>query len=462
MPTRADIACELIRREARDKRILDWGKLLFPEKFNLPFCKELHGHFCKVRHEPFVNDEAPRNHAKTTVKCFLIPMFQALVEPGTYWHYLNVQDTASKAISVNLTIRDELENNELLRRVYGDQTTTTKWTEKQFVLKNGVIFSAVGAGESIRGMNYRNVRPDYIIVDDLYGEDDINNIDTTTKKNRWFWGALYPARAKARKCSIHVQGTAINKSDLMQELKGKERWKSATFRAIKDFDTQTVLWPELNTFDSLMKDKADMGSVIFSREMQNERRNDETSLIKEAWLQYYDGEIPGDETIINKRLGCDPSIGEKEQNDFTAFGDVKVTRLKGETSLRFYIDDLYQEHLTLDGRVKFLESWHARKQFTDARIEGIAGFKDFVAEVMRRTNLPVTEVSHVKDKITNLENKSKWFENKKVFINRNIRPDMLSIFIEQLTNNYPTHDDMRDAVLLCIDEQTNVCGFDAG
>jgi uncharacterized protein YeeX (DUF496 family) len=462
MATRRDVLIDLIRREAKDKNILAWGKLLFPEKFNLPFCSELHGYFVETRHELFLNTEAPRNHAKTAIECFLIAIFQALEEPDTFRHYLNVQETATKAAGINLTIREELETNENLRSVYGNQVNPAKWTERQFVLSNGVIFTAIGAGESIRGLNYKNIRPDYIIVDDLYGEDDINNVESTTKKNRWFWGALYPARAKSRKCCIHVQGTAINKADLMYELKSKERWASKTFQAIKDFDKQIVLWPELNTFESLMADKEDMGSVIFSREMQNERRDDATSIIKESWLSYYEGVIPGDETVIAHRLGCDPSIGEKEQNDFTGLADVHVTRLKGETSLRFYINEVYQEHLSLDGRVKQLESWQNRKHCTDARIEGIAGFKDFVAEVRRRTNLPVTEIDHVKDKITNLENKSKWFENKKVFINKNMSPKMLNLLIEQLTNNYPTHDDIRDAVLLCIDEQRNIGGFDVG
>lgn len=462
MATRRDVLIELIRREAADKNILAWGKLLFPEKFNLPFCRDLHDYFVETRDEPFTNTEAPRNHAKTAIECFLIPLFQALEEPDSYRHYLNVQETATKAIGINLTIREEIETNEILRSVYGDQVNAAKWTERQFVMRNGVIFTAIGAGESIRGLNYKNIRPDYIIVDDLYGEDDINNIESTLKKNRWFWGALYPARAKSRKCSIHVQGTAINKADLMHELKSKARWKSNTFRAITDVDKKTVLWPELNTFDSLMEDKEDMGSVIFYREMQNERRDEETSIIKESWLGYYDGTLPGDETILQRRLGCDPSIGEKEKDDFTGLADVYVTRLKGENSLRFYIDEVHQEHLSLDGRVKLLDSWHARKQFGDARIEGIAGFKDFVAEVRRRTNLPVTEIDHVKDKITTLENKSKWFENKKVFINKNMDPKMLNLLVEQLTNNYPTHDDIRDAVLLCIDEQNNSCGFDAG
>src|SRR3972149_5800935 len=91
---------ELVRRYAKDKDILNWGKILFPEKFYLGYCNELHKYFIDIRGEKFTAVKAPRNHAKTIIKCFLIPIFQALEEPE-YRHYLNVQSTASKGVSVN-------------------------------------------------------------------------------------------------------------------------------------------------------------------------------------------------------------------------------------------------------------------------------------------------------------------------------------------------------------------------
>src|SRR4030042_5270841 len=64
-----------IREAAWNKDVLRWGQLLFPEKFPLAFCGELHGYFVDIMTEEFTNTEAPRDHAKTTIKCFLIPLF---------------------------------------------------------------------------------------------------------------------------------------------------------------------------------------------------------------------------------------------------------------------------------------------------------------------------------------------------------------------------------------------------
>ncbi len=285
------------RRAAERKDILGWGEALFPEKFSLPYCYELHDYFVDIRSEEFTNTEAPRYHSKTTIKCFLIPIFQALEEPETFRHYLNVQATDDKALEVNRSIKIELETNELIREMYGDQVGD-RWTDQRFVTTKGVVFSAVGAGKSIRGINYRNVRPDYIIVDDLYDEDDIYSPTATKKKNNWFWSSLYPCRSRTRKTAVHVQGTAINNDDLLEELKKKPGVKSRSFRAVKDWEKKIILWPtELNTFEKIHNDSILMGPIIFAREMQNERLDDATTILKRNYWQFYK-ELPTGFDII--------------------------------------------------------------------------------------------------------------------------------------------------------------------
>ena len=432
----------------------------------------MHGYFVDIRAEPFTNTEAPRNHAKTTIKCFLIPLFQALEEPETFRHYLNVQATDDKAHAINLAIMTEIESNQLLRAMYGDMVGP-KWTVSQFVLSNGVIFTAKGAGKSIRGINYNNVRPDYILVDDLYDEEDINNPESTIKKGKWFWGTLFLARAKSRRCCVHVQGTAINKEDLLEELKKKKRWKSRTFKAIEDEDNKVVLWVELNTYESLQADRLDMGSVIFMREMQNERRDDSESIIKMAYLQdweYDPAELrlrllkeAGSFFIAAVEIGNDPSIGKESESDANAVALLIRTGRSDGSGNHWWIEELHNERRSLDKRVELLKEIAARqppdRAVTKIYIEAIAGFDDYAEVVIQRTNLPVHRVSWVKDKITTLENKSHYFENGKIHLNRNIDPKMKEILVHQLTTNHPKHDDLRDAVLLPLDDNSAMWNF---
>jgi phage terminase large subunit-like protein len=441
---------ELAKRAAKRGDVLEWGAALFPDKFNIDFCYEMHQYFVDIMYEPFTNTEAPRKFSKTTIKCFLIPLFIALNHPRRFNHFLNVQSTSTKSVSENMAIRLELETNQELIYLYGNQITATKWTEKQFELKNGVIFSAAGIGESIRGYSWKNKRPDYIICDDLYDEEDINNIESTEKKTSWFWGTLYPALDDTKESCLHIQGTAINKADLLNVLKKNKNVISRTFRAV-DYTKKTSLWSELFSYENLMEKKYNMGSLIFAREYQNDRRSEDESIIKESWLKFYDGNIPGDEIIVANIGGNDPSIGEKVKSDYTGTARVIKTRLKDSDSNRWYIKEVRNEHLTMDGRISQLRTMNESEAFSEVRVEGISGFKDYANQVIKQTNIHVNIIDHVKDKITNKVNKSGHFENGRVFINQNIPDKLKAELIEQLTNNNPTHDDISDSVLLCID-----------
>lgn len=458
---------ELARRYAKAGDILSWGKVVFPEKFPLNFCEELHGYFVSIRAAPLTSTEAPRNHAKSTIKCFLIPIFQALEEPNTFNHYLNVQATGLKAFAVNIAIKAEIENSSMLRALYGNQIGSDKWTDGQFVLKNGTIFTAVGAGQSIRGLNYRNVRPDYIIVDDLYDEEDINNPEATVKKNEWFWGSLYPARAKSRTCSIHVQGTAINAEDLLEELKGKAlehggRWHCKSFSAC-NMDTKEVLWKELNTFEHLMADMKDMPIVIFMREMQNVRRDNASSIVKSEWLEAWeydpaDLKFNGSFQYVSGILGIDPSIGKKEENDPAGYAFVLKGQRDDGTLPIYYIEGLTNKCMTLQERVdkakEYVNNRPPDRPATVINVETISGFADFGDRVAASVSVPCKMIDHVTDKITHLEKKSHYFQNRRIFLNRNIDPELKKTLKHQLTTNHPKHDDVRDALLHCLDDES--------
>lgn len=452
---------------AKRKDILTWGKCLFPDKFPLPFC-ELHDYLVSVRGEEFTNTEAPRNHAKTTLDCFLIPLFQAVEEPQSFRHYLNVQATDEKAIAVNRTIKDEIEENLEFRAIYGDMRGP-RWTDSQFVLRNGVVFTCRSAGQSIRGLHYHNFRPDYIIVDDLYNEEDINNADSTKKKTDWFWSTLYPARAQTRRSVVHVRGTAINIRDLQELLKANPNCKSKTFKAVVDWGNAdgagaVLLWPEFKTVKQWHGELFNMGSLIFHREFQNERWDEASSIIKRSWLAEWEFE-PGDlkidlhHFVTAIRLGVDPSIGEKLQSDFTGIALVWRTQYDDGKGYFYWIDGLWNERLTFDKRVEKLndieeqQSESASRRITDCRIEAVAGFDDFAMEAQRRTKLPVTRIKSPKDKITIRQNKSKFFEQGRVKISKRIPKVLRDELFNQLINNYPTFDDAADAVFLCLDDE---------
>jgi phage terminase large subunit-like protein len=443
-----EVRKEAIKRFAEKGDILNWGKYLFPDKFSLPFCKRLHNYMIDTFEETLTRTLAPRGHAKTTIEGFLLPMFYGLERPDVYQHFLNVQNTSTKAINLNVSMKTEFENNEMLIALYGDmRALEEKWTEKSFVLKNGVVFSCVGAGESIRGMQYKNKRPDCIIADDLYDDEDINNAQRVEKKNRWFWSTLYPARAKSKKHAVHIQGTAISKVDLMHTSNDTKVFK------IVDKD-DNILWQDLWSKDDIAKEKEAIGSIIFSREYMNEVRDDESSIIKEAWIQpYKHSELIQTGKKLTKICALDPACGEKELNDFSGYCILCVDEL-----YNVYIQRVAEMKNSFNANMNCIDQWNERYNPNIFAIEAISGFKQLTQEVRRTKNIRLKETTCVKDKISRLEAQSFRFENGKVFINTEMDKKEYDNLVEQLINNYPVHDDVRDSVVLAMEQISKPTG----
>jgi hypothetical protein len=453
----------LARDCVRRGDVLGWCHALFPEKFRLPACP-LHPYLVSIRHDEFTATKAPRYHAKTTISCFAIPIYQALNEPHAYRHYLNVQGTETKAIEINRSIKLEIEQNEFLTQLYGP-LVGEYWADSRFVLKNGVVFSAISTGQSIRGINYRNQRPDYLLVDDLYDETDINNPESTEKKNAWFWSTLYLCRARNRRANIHLTGTAINAYDLLTQCEGKPGIKTRTFRAF-DFEKKTVLWPDLGSYEQQKTEFDAMPPTIAMRELQNEPRDDASAIIKDHWLypagarswEFDPADLDhslrqGERRLRGVYMGNDPSIGKNDESDPTGTSLLWETVPRGSVlGSEFWIMGLWAERLSLDERCRQLmqiaNQQDRERRVTRVFIEAIAGFDDYAAYVIRQTNLPVKRVEWVKDKITNLENHSHFFQNGKIHLSARIDPAMKSMIRKQLTTNVPKNDDLRDAVFL--------------
>lgn len=472
-PDPVDARVEAAREAAKRKDILAWGHAVAPAKFYRPPCQELHGYFVEIRNDELTSTVAPRGHAKTYIKGCVIPLFQALEEPDAYDYYLNVQATNKKGVALNFAIKYELMTNPVLRALYGDQVGDVKWTDEQFMLRNGVVFQGAGVGDSIRGMQFLNRRPKYTVVDDLYDEEDIGNPERIQTKNDWFWGSLYPTRARGLGTGFHVQGTVAGSNDIMLKLgemaQTDKSIKHCEFAAYNP-TTRKALWPELNTVEDLEKERERMGSAIFDREMQGTRRSAGDCIISDTWLEGWEydpdqkwGKIVGvtDIRVAGAKLGFDPSTGKFEGDPCA--GAVVVKTIGPGTRFDYWIEDLCEETLSFDGRLAKLESMQAQHnarlpdpsfRIRKAYVESIGGFADFGNAAKNKTGLPVELVTWVKGKIANLAAKSGHFEFGRVHISKRIPKPLRDKLRDQLTTNNPPHDDVRDSVLLTLEDAT--------
>lgn len=463
---------------AKNKDILGWGRAVMPEKFYKPFCHELHDYFVSIRNAELTSTVAPRGHAKTLVKCKLIPMFQALEEPESYDFYLNLQATHEKGVLINFSIKHEFETNPVIRRMYGDMVGTVKWTDELFMLSNGVIFRGGGAGDSIRGMQFLDRRPKYTLVDDLYDKEDIGKPDRIAAKNEWFWSDLYPAREKGKRTSFHAQGTVAGENDVMIELgelaKKDTEIKHREFSAIRP--DGTPLWIELNTMADLEKERARMGDAAFNRENLGDRSSRVDSIIKPAFLagwrqppQNFRCDSTSDPyAMMTVMVLVDPSVGKKQNNittkTSTKMGDpaafvrmwkLQPKNLPGALPV-YFIEAVVNKVLGMQERIDaakdMVTSARPDRRVRLVRVETISGFDDIGTLIARAVGVPCEKIASVPDKMLNLEKKQPFFQNGRVFINDQLPIDIIKLIEHQLTNNKPAHDDVRDAIFLGLDD----------
>jgi hypothetical protein len=447
--------------------VLGWGQAVMPDKFRLPFCP-LHRYIVEHRGEAITSLKAPRGFGKSILGCMLVPLYQGLAEPHKpFGCYLNVGATDTRALATNRAIKQELEDNAILRHLYGIQVGT-RWTDSEMQLRNGVVYMAAGAGVAIRGINFENRRPDFVVADDLFGDAEIFNRDATIRINEWAKGNLFKTLARDRRTAFHVQGTMIHRDDLLSEMGKWPGCVSKTFQAIQKDGSS--LWPALYSPAQLEEERVRLGSVIFNREMQNICSDDSESIVKSGWLSgwLYDPAVrwakgfTRDFSHVTTIIGMDPSVGQNESNDYTGAVLVVITGSAGSSRHDFWIEQLHEARLTMEERISLLRRMQAQQLafaaaplVNEVRIESIGAFLDMAAEVRRRTSLPVREIKSVKNKLATLENRSGHFERGSVHISSAIDPVLRERLVEELLHNKPLHDDARDALLLTLDDPTS-------
>ncbi len=445
-----------------------------PLTYRLSF-SPLHQYLIETRNEKDHGVEAGRGSAKTALGCVGLPLYSGLEEPDRFDYYLNVQGTEPKALAVNLAIRLEIEQNEVLRAVYGDQVGDDKWTDGLFVLKSGVVYQAVSTGQDLRGTMYRLRRANWCRLDDAYKDEDIHNPEQTQKKNDWIDSTLKPMMASDRATAYCHQGTAINDQDALKGYEEKAKLdktktiKFARFPSYSD-ETKSSLWPEQRTYDAwvIMRDAPGVNPTIHAREYLCERRDESSAIIKPSWLKGADPSRPAwefdpaklrfdrDHKLLGARLIVDPSIGKTVENDPTAMAVMLKSLYADSKAPDYWILWLLNERLTLYERCKEMQDIVDHPplgyKLNEGRIEAIAGFMDFAAEARRKVKgLGIKDAPKQPDKIAHTESKSWNFQNGKVHISKLIPATLRQEAYNQLTINHPLHDDIRDVILHGID-----------
>lgn len=302
-------------REIYKKDILLLGNTALPQHFKKK-TPEFHKEIISLLMDDskkFVVVGAPRGHSKSTLVDLLYLLWIIINKKAKF--VLLISDTYSQAVLFLDAVKAEFESNELLRSLYG-KLETDNWSEGEIIV-NGIMVKALGAGMKVRGLKFRESRPDLVIVDDLENDELVQSKDRREKLERWFNGALLPSLAEDGSAKVIVIGTILHFDSLLAKLlsdKYYTNWYKKTYKAIMN---GKALWEEHLTIEELeikKKQYAENGQLyLFYSEYMNEPVSSENCKFPIEKFQYFT-----EEEISKKQLRTYITIDRAYSKEKTA------------------------------------------------------------------------------------------------------------------------------------------------
>lgn len=417
-----------------------------------------------------------RGSAKSTYLINAYPIWVAITEQSHYT--LLLSDTSEQIKEHFYNIKHELENNELLKKDFGPFKGQQEWTKKDVILpKYNAKIAGKSTGNKVRGLRFREYRPQLVIGDDLESLDMVRTKARRDKSYRWYKGDVLnigednPDEIGTKYILI---GNLLHPDDLMSRIK-KEIEEGTLTGIVKEYplinEEGEIAWkgkyPDMKAIEAKKKE---VGSHIdWSREYLLKIVADEDRIIKNQDIQRYDESLlytDNPKFRIEARraaLAVDLAISEKQGADYTAMVGGLLTKENKQDIIYIYPlvintrADLYKTKNIIEEYYKTLPSG------ADVVIEDVAYQKSAIKEVRRTTNLPVEGIRPIKSKRARLETISIYIKQGRVrFPNKGA--DEL---IDQLIGfGMEKHDDMVDAlvylILYLMDSKKVSAGFGRG
>lgn len=299
---------------------------------------------------------APRSFGKSRIISVVFPLWCICFSYRR--NILLISDTSPQAKEYIQTIKHELTHNEKLIADFGNlsgQKLDQTWKEDEIVTANGIHVFSKGAGQSLRGANYNNVRPEVVVLDDLESDEGVETEGQRNKLYRWFNKVLMPI-GNERTCFLYV-GSILHYESLLYKVLHDPKfngWDRRVYKAVYEFST-SQLWDEWEklyvditnenarneayAFYAAHKDEMLEGTNVlwpgwkkdsyyklmirrleddesFNSEYQNSPMTEESRDFKEQWL--IDNTYTELPEITEVYGAVDPSLGKTKKSDTSA------------------------------------------------------------------------------------------------------------------------------------------------
>lgn len=222
----------------------------------------------------------------------------------------------------------KIDRSPLLQQVIKIKRKTDSEMELENVDGVELNLKGYGASTNIRGVRYKGVRPDIIILDDITTNDAINSETIQNTINDNFYKSVIPALHPTR-YKIFFIGTPISERDIIHQLSSNPEWVVHKFPICEKFPCEEKdfvgNWPDRFPYEAV-KGKYDMYKAAgkaqdFYQEYMLEITDLSTLLVDEDDINWFDpGMVLQSKAGYNYYISTDFATSTKKSADFSTIG----------------------------------------------------------------------------------------------------------------------------------------------
>lgn len=328
------------------------AKVMFPDRFNLPF-SGLHDQIFAVLDDDSLQKvviSAPRGWGKTSIVNLAFPAKQILFRNKKF--IVPISNTGTQATMQSENLKLELLTNTDIKKIFGPMKSET-FNKEMWITASDTAIMPRGAGQQVRGLLYKNSRPDLIVIDDMEDGESVRSAEQRAKRKEWFFADVCNAVARHKNdWKIVVIGTLLHEDSLLANLLDDPTWHHVHLALCDEMLNSN--WPDFMSNEEVKKlyDSYKVQGLLdtFYREYMGLPIAKETAKFKQEYFKSYN-EV--DEAFVagKKKLESIVIIDPAKTTTATA-DDTAIVGLGVNTAIpRIYVREIIRGQLHPDQQI---------------------------------------------------------------------------------------------------------------
>lgn len=184
---------------------------------------------------------APRGNAKSTIVTQIATIWRVVT--GRAWYPCIIMDAFEQAAEMLEAIKVELEFNPRLANDFPSHCGQGKvWRMGLAITPSGVKLEAFGSGKKIRGRRHGPHRPDWVVLDDVENDENVESPQQRDKLERWIDRSVLSLGSTDDTMDVLFIGTILHYDSVLSRKLRHPLWSHRVFKSIIDWPDDMKLW----------------------------------------------------------------------------------------------------------------------------------------------------------------------------------------------------------------------------